>query len=110
MRLALSALLLLLPAAALADAPELLPVTYECERGVTLPVVYVNGPDGSAQVVAWIEGGLRVLQIARSASGARYREGEAGYELWGKGETATLSHGPEGSATVLLSECRALPD
>lgn len=110
MRLALSALLLLLPAAALADAPELLPVTYECERGVTLPVVYVNGPDGSAQAVAWIEGGLRVLQIARSASGARYREDAAGYEMWGKGDTVTLSHGPEGSETVLLSECRALPD
>lgn len=110
MRPALAALFLLLPPAALAEAPELLPVTYECERGVTLPVIYVNGPDDHAQAIAWIEGGLRVLQIARSASGARYREGDAGYEIWGKGDTATLSHGPEGSETVLLSECRALPD
>lgn len=110
MRPALAALFLLLPATALSEAPELLPVTYECERGVTLPVIYVNGPGDHAQAIAWIEGGLRVLRITRSASGARYREVGAGYEIWGKGDTATLSHGPEGSATVLLSECRALPD
>ncbi|MGP9804601.1 MliC family protein [Paracoccus sp. NSM] len=109
MRPTLAALFLLLPPAALAETPEFLPVTYECERGVTLPVIYVNGPDDHARAIAWIEGGLRVLRIARSASGARYREDAAGYEIWGKGDSATLSHGAEGSETVLLSECRALP-
>ncbi|MBW7056550.1 MliC family protein [Paracoccus bogoriensis] len=109
MRPALAALFLLLPLAALAETPDLQRVTYECERGVTLPVIYVNGPDEHAQAVAWIEGGLRILRIARSASGARYREGEAGYEIWGKGDMAVLSYGPEDAQTVLLSQCRALP-
>lgn len=87
-------------------AAELVEVTYHCERGVSLPAVYVN--DGAGHVVALIEGQLLVLPRAISASGARYRAAEQpGYELWSKGDSATLSWGSDADSTILLRDCLA---
>lgn len=95
---------------ALSQQTELLPVTYTCERGVSLPVAYVNGPDDEAHAIALIEGDLRVMQIAVSASGARYREGDSGYQIWSKGADATISYGPDGNEVTLLTDCRETGD
>lgn len=112
MRAALSALIstafLFAPSLVQAQLPaaELVEVTYHCERGVSLPAVYVN--DGEGHVVALIEGRLLVLPRAISASGARYRETEEpGYELWSKGDSATLSWGSDADSTILLRDCLA---
>lgn len=108
MRLALPALALLLASPVAAqDVAELVSVTYRCERGVELPVVYVN--DEAGHVVALIEGRLLVLPRAISASGARYRADapDAGYEFWSKGDTAFLSWGTEAESQLLLEECVA---
>lgn len=54
------------------DAPDfaaLVSVTYECERGVELPVVYINQQDGPGHVVALIEGRMMTLPQVISASG-----------------------------------------
>lgn len=94
---------------ALSQPVELLPVTYLCERGVAVQVVYVNGPDGDSHAIALIEGRMHVLPIAIAASGARYRENGEGYEIWNKGNAATISYGPDGAATTLLTQCAAQP-
>lgn len=99
MRPALLALALLAPAPAVAEPTA---VTFLCERGVQVPVVFADG-----LAVAWIEDGLRVMPQAISASGARYREAGEGYQLSAKGETATIFYGPDGAEVVLLSECQA---
>lgn len=100
-----------LPLMAIADSPELIEVTYHCERGVTLPTVYINLGAEPGYAVALIEGRLTLLEQAISASGARYRqpEADAGYELWSKGNTATLGYGSEADTNLLLLECAAVP-
>lgn len=108
MRHALPVLAVLLASPVVAqDTTELVSVTYHCERGVDLPVVYVN--DEAGHVVALIEGQLLVLPRAISASGARYRADtpDAGYEFWSKGDTAFLSWGTEAESRMLLEECVA---
>ena len=67
------------------------PHLYRCDGGKTFTAAYhLNGR--SAEVRA---GGVaRTLPLARSASGARYAA--RGAELWGKGDTATLSGFPGG--------------
>lgn len=97
MRALLVSALLAGPAAA-----EPIAVTFLCERGIRVPVVFTD-----ELAVAWIEDGLRVMPQAISASGARYREAGAGYQLWTKGESATISHGAEDADMVLLSGCTA---
>ncbi len=89
--------------------------TYLCERGVEVPVSYVNGADGSVAVLH-VEGRLVTLPIAPSASGARYAwpSDGSGYVWWTKGEEATLywhdgtTSGAEAEA-MLLADCRLKP-
>lgn len=99
------------PAWAATDALEFIEVTYHCERGVTLPTVYVNFADQPGYAVALIEGRLTVLEQVISASGARYRQPDAdeGYELWGKGDTARLGYGTDADTRPLLLECAVAP-
>lgn len=93
------------------DAPEfaaLVSVTYECERGVELPVVYINQQDGPGHVVALIEGRMMTLPQVISASGARYRaDGDQAYEFWSKGDMAFVYYGDESEPRQLLGECVA---
>lgn len=99
------------PGWAAADAPEFIEVTYHCERGLTLPTVYVNLADRPGYAVALIEGRLTFLEQVISASGARYRqpEADAGYELWSKGDTARLGYGTEAQTVPVLLECALVP-
>ncbi len=86
--------------------------TYLCDRGVEVPVSYVNADDGSVAVLH-VEGRLVTLTIAPSASGARYAwpSDGSGYVWWTRGEEATLywRDGATGDEVALLSGCRTQP-
>jgi len=70
------------------------PLTYRCSGGKRFTAAW-NQPGDKVKVTA---GGLtKSLPAARSASGARYAAGD--YEIWGKGEGATLSGFPGGPYT-----------
>ena len=102
-------LALVLFAAPAAAEVELLTYRYQCERGVEVPVTYVNSADGSA-VVLNVEGRQISLLQAMSGSGARYEwpSDGSGYVWWSKGDGAMLLwHDAAGEETTLLKECRA---
>ncbi|MGL4279427.1 MAG: MliC family protein [Albidovulum sp.] len=86
--------------------------TYICDRGVEVPVAYVNADDGAVAVLQ-VEGRLITLLNEPAASGARYAwpSDGAGYVWWTKGDTATLywRDGEADSEAVLYAECR-LPE
>lgn len=92
-------------------APETISSRYLCERGVEVPVVYVNGAEGSVAVIH-VEGRMIVLHQGMSGSGARYEwpSGGSGYVWWSKGDEATLlwKDGASGEEAPVLSACKAL--
>lgn len=89
-----------------AEAPDV--ITYVCERGVTVDVVYADDI-----AVLHSEGRLVSLGQADSASGARYveRPDGTGYQWWGKGDEARLTHldAPDGDEVDLYTRCIAQP-
>jgi membrane-bound inhibitor of C-type lysozyme len=81
--------------AALTAAPasaEVITVRYLCERGVEVPVTYVNADGMESVAVLNVEGGQITLIQEVSASGARYGwpSGGSHYIWWSKGDAATL--------------------
>ena len=103
MRAALVATLLALAPASLAAAPEFTTQRYTCDRGVEVPVTYVNATEGSL-VVLTVEGRQITLVAEPAASGARYGWPSDGsnYVWWTKGEGGTLLwKTPEGEAPLL---------
>ncbi|MGI1661261.1 MliC family protein [Palleronia sp. KMU-117] len=88
---------------------EVITARYLCERGVEIPVTYVNGEGIDPVAVLNIEGSQITLILERSASGARYGwpSGGSHYLWWTKGDAATLywHDGSAGTETVLYSEC-----
>lgn len=109
----LAAVLPLLVVAGAAQAElDAISARYLCERGVEIPVTYVNGSDGSA-VVFTIEGRqIALLQVA-AASGARYAwpSDGSGYVLWNKGAAITIywRDGATGQETPVYAGCKAAP-
>ena len=93
------------PVAPAATTPAAAPVTYACESGQSVTVVY---PDASTARVTY-KGQTSEMRVARSASGARYTG--AGLEWWtanrGGVESGTLSRlGPnEEIGTTVLERC-----
>lgn len=74
------------------------PLRYSCAGGKSFTAAW-NQPGDRVKVTA---GGVsKSLPSARSASGARYAAGD--FEIWGKGDTATLAGFPGGP----YSNCRA---
>lgn len=104
----LAAALILLAAPAFAET-QVQNLTYTCDRGVAVPVVYVNADDTSLAVLQ-VEGRQILLYTEPSASGARYGWPSDGssYIWWTKGDEATLywKDGGAGTETPLLT-CRA---
>lgn len=86
--------------------------TYRCDRGVEVPVSYVNGADDSVAVL-YLEGGLVTLPIGPSASGARYiwPSDGSGYVWWTRGDEATLSwrNGTTSQETIVYEACKLMP-
>jgi membrane-bound inhibitor of C-type lysozyme len=83
-------------------------VRFDCERGVELPVTFVNSGEESVAVMQ-IEGHQITLWQEVSASGARYgwpSDGSA-YVLWTKGTEATVywRDGAAKTETPILSGC-----
>jgi membrane-bound inhibitor of C-type lysozyme len=79
----------------LAAAPasaEVITVRYLCERGVEVPVTYVNAEGAESVAVLNVEGGQITLIQEMSGSGARYGwpSGGSHYVWWSKGDAATL--------------------
>ncbi|MFC3117824.1 MliC family protein [Jhaorihella thermophila] len=69
-------------------------IVYECEqRGVRLPVVFVNTEGGPGLAVMSIEGKLVTMRSTPNGSGVRYVaiDEQDSYRLHAKGETAFVT-------------------
>lgn len=81
---------------------------YTCDRGVEVPVTYVNADDLSVAVLN-VEGQQITLEVEQSASGARYGWPSDGssYVWWTKGPEATLywKDGEQGGEETPLYTC-----
>ena len=98
--------LTVLPGMALADL-NMQANRYTCDRGVAVPVTYVNDSDMSV-VILTVEGRQISLYGEAAASGARYGWPSDGsnYVWWSNGDTATLYWKDEtGAETPVLSNC-----
>jgi membrane-bound inhibitor of C-type lysozyme len=89
---------------------EVITVRYLCERGVEVPVTYVNAEGMDSVAVLNIEGGQITLIQEISGSGARYGWPSDGshYIWWSKGDAATLLW-RDGETTIeepIYSECK----
>lgn len=87
---------------------EFTPVTYKCERDVELPVIYVSDVQGRSNLIMVIDDKLLILPQVVSASGARYRDADKAaisYELWNKGDKATILYGSTEDAKTLYEDC-----
>ncbi len=109
-KLLIAAVLAACPAAVAAEV-TVTSTHYVCERGVVVPVTYVNGTD-PAMAFLVAEGKLVALREVPSASGAFYAafDEQDGYRWRTKGEEAFLAwlaadHTAE--ETVLLTDCLA---
>lgn len=91
-----------MPGTAPAEGDTIERIAYTCEGGDVLDVVYVNTASGSSFAVMSQKNELVPLQVAVSASGARYVPVNVNqtYELWNKGNMVTLRDGDE-----VLAEC-----
>jgi membrane-bound inhibitor of C-type lysozyme len=102
-RAALCVLLWAAPAGA-----ETTAMTYLCDRGVSVPVVYVPDAD-PAVAVLYIEGRLIHLQAMPSGSGARYGWPSDGssYEWWEHQGRARLGwhEGASDAMTPIYTDC-----
>lgn len=91
---------------------DLIAATYICERGVEVPVTYVNetGGEGQSIAVLTVEGRQVSLFVEISGSGARYGWPSDGssYVWWTKGDTATLywKDGETATEIPLLNDCK----
>ena len=94
----------LLPAAARDD---ILAVRFTCADGQRLDVVFLNTAAGNSYAVVRMGDDLVPMQVAISASGARYTalSPDDGRVFWTKGDTATLYAGPDGDK-VLMADCK----
>lgn len=89
---------------------DIVRVRYVCAGGETMEVVFLNTAGGNSYAVVLDGGELRPMQIAISASGARYTalSPEDGHELWTKGDEATLHDGTGGTARLVRTDCTAV--
>ena len=112
-RLALAALILAAtPALAVTPAmpeDEIFAARYGCEGDTPLEAVFINTASGNSFAVVALEGRAIPMAVAMSASGARYLSEPdvdgVQYELWTKGNEATLSTIKDGVDAPLLAGC-----
>lgn len=83
---------------------------YQCERGVSLPVTYLNSSSGGAYAVLQVDGQQIAMRNMVSASGALYisNDKERGYSWHSKGGSGVLSWQPVGEpdqSVIVLGEC-----
>ena len=83
---------------------------YQCERGISLPVTYLNSGSGGAYAVLQVDGQQIAMRNTVSASGALYisNDKERGYSWHSKGNSAVLSWQPAGEpeqSVIVLDKC-----
>ena len=86
-------------------------VTYVCERGVQVPVTFINQDEGPGYAVMVFEGKMIPMRIAPTGSGARYvaLDEQDGYRLWTKGDEAMIGYlaaDHTASEQIFMKECR----
>ena len=81
---------------------------YTCERGVQVPVVYVNDAETLVAILT-VEGNQILLYSEVAASGAKYGwpSGGSNYVWWSEGPKAMLlwRDGAANTETTLLADC-----
>lgn len=84
-------------------------VVFTCERGVHVPVTFINAPDAPGYAIAQIDGHQIAMAQVPSGSGIRYRavNPDQPYEFHGKGNEGLFLYGPEDDAITLLGDCVA---
>ncbi|MBV0891308.1 MliC family protein [Paracoccus sp. Z118] len=94
--------------APVAAQDQILSVTYVCPDSETLDAVFLNTAAGNSYAVLRLGEELLPMQVAISASGARYTAilPDDDRVFWTKGDTANLFAGPNGDET-LLADCMA---
>lgn len=98
---------------ALAEASnEVQQVHYQCERGVVVPVTYLNTSSGGSYAVLQVDGQQIPMEITISASGARYTsiDAERGYTWDTKGDSGSLYWQPtdakeDSDSVTVLADC-----
>ena len=114
MRAAFTALVLAFATPVLAETPpDLSPVAgdsliharYACEDDTAMEVVFLNTAAGSSLAVVATYAGLVPMQVAISASGARYLSADGVLQLWTKGDAADLVALEGDKETPLRSGC-----
>lgn len=98
---------------ALAEASDSVQqVQYQCERGVAVPVTYLNTASGGSYAVLQVDGQQVAMEIVVSASGARYAsvDAERGYTWDTKGDSGSLYWQPADAtdntdSITVLGEC-----
>lgn len=95
------------PEAATEDS--VIDVQYSCDGDTSMQVVFVNTAAGNGYAIVLEQGRMIPMQIAVSASGARYLSivPEGRYQLWTKGDTADLVALDGDAETPLRSGCTA---
>jgi len=91
------------------DQDSLTDVRYACDGDTSMQVVFVNTAAGASYAIVLEQGRMIPMQIAVSASGARYLSiaPEGRYQLWTKGDTADLVALDGDAETPLRSGCTA---
>ncbi|WP_449042088.1 MliC family protein [Paracoccus sp. (in: a-proteobacteria)] len=91
------------------DQDSLTDISYACDGDTSMQVVFVNTAAGASYAVVLEQGRMIPMQIAVSASGARYLSiaPEGRYQLWTKGDTADLVALDGDAETPLRSGCTA---
>ncbi|WP_170769655.1 MliC family protein [Ruegeria lacuscaerulensis] len=89
---------------------DVLPVTFTCENGTPLEVIFFNATDGASAAAMLVDNRLIALEQTISGSGIQYRSSGPGgsYVLRSKGWDATVSYlaaGDAASEQVVLSDC-----
>ncbi|HMM08810.1 MAG TPA: MliC family protein [Paracoccus solventivorans] len=84
-------------------------VSYACDGDTSMQVVFVNTAAGASYAIVLEQGRMIPMQIAVSASGARYLSiaPEGRYQLWTKGDSADLVALDGDAETPLRSGCTA---
>jgi membrane-bound inhibitor of C-type lysozyme len=86
--------------------------TYVCDRGVVLPVSFINPPGEPGLAVMMVEGKLVTLRSLPTGSGVRYVsvDEQDGYRLYTKGVdafVAWLAADHTAEEVTILTGCRA---
>lgn len=82
-------------------------VSYACEGDSALQVVFINTASGNSYAIVQDQDRMIPMQVAVSASGARYLSADGGFQLWTKGDSADLVALDGDAETPLRSGCTA---